>query len=786
MREKKKMVLLLGIELLLLIYSIGIFMVPLKEYQFEGKSLVSSYGAYLEDFFGKYGNGCYIDDSIHADKEALAKLEDGESETVLLTVGSEPVDLKRGSYEIQINYITNDNQNTYSVSDKYNSWQAVSGRQGVFLDAEKQGERFPLYTWSGIEGYSVTVQYSGTGWIFVREIVIRETDAWKWVNLTIIVFLCVVLNAILFWRRRNSDNVDLPKKRAVGWIILLLTIFASAPLFSVYLYTGHDLGFHLFRIEGIRESLRSGQIPVRVPFSWLNGYGYAVSVFYGDILLYFPAILRMIGFTVQDAYKIYVIGINFSTALICYYCLYKLLKHRTAALMGSMAYVLAPYRLGCIFVRGAVGEYTAMTFLPLIIYGLYCIYMGDDKKERERGWISVVLGFSGVIQSHIITTVLAGIFAVVFCLLMIRKTLRWNYLKELIKIVIATLTVNMSFLIPFLDYMRYDYQTTNMENYGRTGAQGAYLGQILALFSIGSGYANEVGGDIGSGEELSYAIGGAFLAAGILWYLYRTVYGQKRKADVKLYRIGNYSLGLGMMALFMATIWFPWNYIEQSSGTMAMIVQNIQFPWRALGLASALLAIVLACVVCRVKQRENRGESDALIVALGVLIFITGGYFISNMQQYGNTIRVQEGYDLNSESIGGGEYLPVGTDNEMWHGEQNILMGKNIVVVSDEKSGGMINVTCQNQGNELSYIDVPFLYYKGYAATDISTNQKLKVTSGEGNRVRVELPGNYQGTLKIHFEEPWYWRMSEVVSLVAAVLILGKLYRGHRSRERKV
>lgn len=54
-----------------------------------------------------------------------------------------------------------------------------------------------------------------------------------------------------------------------------------------------DLRVHLMRIEGIADQLRLGHVPVRMQSVWLDGYGYPISIYYGDIFLYFPAVLLL-------------------------------------------------------------------------------------------------------------------------------------------------------------------------------------------------------------------------------------------------------------------------------------------------------------------------------------------------------------------------------------------------------------------------------------------------------------------------------------------------------------
>ena len=102
----------------------------------------------------------------------------------------------------------------------------------------------------------------------------------------------------------------------------------------------------------------------------INEKGYPFSLMYSDVFLYPAAVLRILGFSLQTSYKVYVASITVATVGITFYALRKMFRSDCAALLGTALYTLSFYRLTNVFVRAAVGEYTAMAFLPLVVYGL--------------------------------------------------------------------------------------------------------------------------------------------------------------------------------------------------------------------------------------------------------------------------------------------------------------------------------------------------------------------------------------------------------------------------------
>ena len=198
--------------------------------------------------------------------------------------------------------------------------------------------------------------------------------------------------------------------------LLGVTLLACGPFLTGGLWHGSDLGYHLRRIENIAMGLAAGQFPVRIQSDWVNGCGYAVGVFYGDALLYAPALLRLAGVPVSAAYDAYLFGITLCTAAAGYYAGRRLGGGRCACAAGAVLYTLSAYRLCDVTDRAALGEYTALAFLPLVAAGFWRTLRPD--RARLPGWALLVLGLSGVLQSHLLSfemTVLLLALAALLC-----------------------------------------------------------------------------------------------------------------------------------------------------------------------------------------------------------------------------------------------------------------------------------------------------------------------------------------------------------------------------------
>ena len=84
-----------------------------------------------------------------------------------------------------------------------------------------------------------------------------------------------------------------------------ITLLACLPLFSNYLYFGHDLEFHMQRIAAMAAELSYGQFPVRLTTTTLNGYGYASPLCYCELFLLLPALLYNLWLPLRTCYQVY-------------------------------------------------------------------------------------------------------------------------------------------------------------------------------------------------------------------------------------------------------------------------------------------------------------------------------------------------------------------------------------------------------------------------------------------------------------------------------------------------
>ncbi len=559
------------------------------------------------------------------------------------------------------------------------------------------------------------------------------------------------------------------KGKSTAYVIVLgvvVTIVTTIPLMMSGLWkngTGHDMFFHLLRIEGICEGIKSGQFPVRIQPEWYNGYGYACSIFYGDVFLLIPAMLHLVGLPLQTAYKIFIVLVNICTFYVAFVSFRGIFDDETIASLGATWYTLSLYRLINVYIRHAVGEYTAMIFFPLIGYALFCLLKKEAKPSK--GMKALIIGVTGILQSHIISFELSICVMVVICIIYIKRVFRREVIFAFIKAIGITILLNLWFLVPLMDYMKTGvFNANTVSEYKKTadiGESGLFLKQMFKLL-YGAGGVN-LPASAGLDGEMPLGVGLGSLIVILLGIC--VIIRMRRDVTAEKTKFGLVICGGTLMALWMSSLYFPWRMLGKLGNAIKYAIVNIQFPWRLLGIASILIAL-LVCIIATDKYKTIRIIVIIAFLALGV----SDAYMLYDETRVSEQVEVYDIDNLNTCEPSGEEYLPYGTDvSELKEGD---VRTTNISVLNWDKNYLTFTASVVNHSDEPGYLLAPMLFYKGYRAVmDDADQTALEITFGDNKRVLVTIPGRTEGIVKIYWDKPILWRVSDAISLLCMVVI---------------
>lgn len=661
-----------------------------------------------------------------------------------------------------------------TVGASKSSFQALRCN-GASVLAHRREIDIEAYVVDRVDSAFVICNYIGeTGQPVERIELYRTSDGWR--MLAFILLLAeTVVNLLICLREKLRSGALSTEQGIVAGVLALSVLLAYLPYCTDYMGLGADRAFHLLRIEGLKETLLHGeQFPVRVQEYWLYGHGYAVSSFYGDLFLFFPALLRLIGFSLMDAYKMFVLAVLAGTAIIAYRSFYRCTGSRYGALLGSVLYELAPYHIYNIYNRNAVGEYLGMMFLPMVICGFYLVYTQDEKKQDYAGAkVPLVVGLSGILQSHILTCEMTAVALVLAALVMWRKTFRKETLRELVKAAGAFLLVNAWFWIPLLKmlsvdkYALSDIVTQDIQYMG-TRAAG-----ILQLYP----YA-------GAGQTGMYNCEpiqiGAALWAVLLCYIAVRICRREKEAGNPYDKAMKWGTLLGVLSLFLSTRYFPWDTVARIPG-IGLLATAIQFPTRLLTIATLFTSFTAAFFVPWLKEESAHWETGissivrtGSVLAIAVIALWATLFHVNEISYNLGSLRLYTAENMGNVSVINGEYLLKETDvsQMQYHApvaDEGLLWG------DYDKKGLTINLHVENRSAQELYMELPLTGYRGYG---IDADGETAVPYIAGDRgthgdLRIAVPPGYAGDIRVSYKGFFLFRAAEAISGVTVLLWLG-------------
>lgn len=536
------------------------------------------------------------------------------------------------------------------------------------------------------------------------------------------------------------------------FISLVVLLVAFLPLFTVNCINGHDLEYHLLRIESLKEGILSGNPFLKVNMLYFGGRGYASSLFYPDFLLYIPALLRCMGISINASFHLFVAVCIILSFAFMYYCVTKILLNiskannleniRLAGVVAAVVYVLAQYHIDDIYTRSAVGEYTAMIFLPFVMYGLYDLIWG----EMRRPFMTVI-GVAGVLLCHTNTLVFViGVYVLVFIGVLITRRLKTDSFLRLVKAAIMTLLLTAFYYVPMVEQF--------LKGRFQTGAGGFDLDyEKLLLRDV---FVNK-------NPALGIALPVTLLVAGLFAHILRF---HKEDMDIIPINLGDMMSALAVLFTLCSTGFLPWKRLQR-------ILSFVQFPWRLFIMATVFMSVAVAMYVFYIVKCAAKGQ----ILSLGVLVIISAVMIISAV---GNISRIDEGYYSYSNdyysyvphtgSVIGGEWLPeavIDRDALLKNCDEAVTDLGDTLMVSRTANSLKVDISEVNAG----YIDVPFIYYAGYAATDAEGSELTVSGEGINGSVRVYLDRAAKGEIEVYYAGTLLQKLASMLSLVTLFVL---------------
>lgn len=664
--------------------------------------------------------------------------------------------MNRGSYTVRMEYKTEGKDTVVEL------WEQANKIAAWPMDPQKREFLADFTLSKDAKQLQIRVNYGGTGDVKIQSLEIEpHTRFYTDTYFIIVVFMLVNGLGCLYLKKGRGYFTQ---EKIIDYSIILgVALLATSPMMQTYLYNGDDLCYHLARLEGLKDGILDGQIPVNILPDGLRGNGY-LNAMYPYLFLYIGAFLRICRVSLALSYKVIVFCANLGSAFCAYVAMKSMTKSRRSVILAVVLYTLMPYRFTNIFSRGDLGETLALVFWPLVIAGLYHVVMGDRKK-----WYFLVIGFTGALQSHILSAAFVAAFCVVTALLYCGRILRERRYQEIGKAAGLSLLLNAWYLAPFLYYYfgeNIAKDVLRWSGYFEQSINPSNLTQSLSLYNK-------------QYFSLGMALFGC-IGIGVIYLLYERRGRMTQQEGFLLYL-----LVFGSVLTFMITGYFP-NRVLMENGVFENIATMLQFPWRFLGPASACFVFVGAIGISRSEIiKPYRNYVFTLLVGLNLLVIVSVPTD-NNHMPYDNAQAVaSKGHESKLITNIGIFYphewrLDGASDDKLT--TSVVVSDMNHVMVRDYQKKGTKAAVVYTADSSECYIELPILSYRGYRASD-ENGDAVEIGRGVGARMRFMVQGD-------GMEHRIYVRYGPVAgfviaNLVSAMTIAGCIWYMFRKRKDK-
>ena len=526
-------------------------------------------------------------------------------------------------------------------------------------------------------------------------------------------------------------------------IIFLVTTFLFMPFLSLNFNEGHDTIFHLTNIDAITKMILNLNFSKITPYLAGN-HGYGTMIFYPN----FPHIVTgivNIPFYLLNKGPIYSMKIvYFMIMLLSAYFMYKLVflltKNKNKSLLSSIVYINMPYYLCDIYIRGSFNESFIFVFMPMILIGLINL-LNNNKKEFYKYFI---IGYMGMINSHLVLSVYFTFLVLVFMLFNIKK-----YVKNIKPLLVSSLII----LILIIPDMILLIQHKNLEIYT------VFKNEIVSSTSetvktFGLSIKDFIIPGMNEYDLFKYIniIPIIFMIIGI----------------IKCFKEGkNKSIYMGLLSILVISIIlslkiFPYEYLPK-------LLLSIQFAYRNMCFIILIVSIFAGIGLGKFKSNYQL----PIIYLTTIILCITVSPFINKFYQIRDNYYEDRGVKMGMGAHA--EYLTLkGHNNLIYYYNRDdsikVLNDANSNIKITKNKTPYLEFTVSNIYKEIE-IELPRIYYLGYEIKQISSKKTYNIKYNESNNGFIKLKIKRNGKIIVKYKGTTLYNYFKIIRLLFIIII---------------
>lgn len=551
--------------------------------------------------------------------------------------------------------------------------------------------------------------------------------------------------------------------------VILLSFGTVFPLLRNGFFQVHD-DTSVVRVFEMSKSLTDGMFPVRWVQDLGYGYGYPIFNFYAPLPYYLGSILNLAGFDLLSSTKL-MIAIGVLTSAVTMFFFSKRYFGNLGGILSAVAYVYFPYHAVNIYVRGAIGEFFAYAFLPLVFYGFFSILEIKKFKEiilRTEIILSLSLGIFLVAVSHNLSLLMLMIIlapAILFGLFAAKSKI--TLLTSSIVLISLGILLSSFYVIPA--FLEMGFTNVSSQIGGGANFNDHYV-CVSQIWQSQWGFGGSIPGCV---DGLSFAFGKInlfLLTLAFAFLIYRIIKRKIEKTE---------KIVVICLLLFLISVFFMTGYsrpVWESISYMAYI----QYPWRFINFSALFFSFITGYCVYFLDKHRKTFVFPFVCLALLILLLTSVKYFQpQTYNDHDSTYYKDPDYIKFTVSKISDEYLP-----------PEFVKPVSLTLIPDQrfavKNGdGVVSTVLDNTNSKkASYafegsgqIHINTAYFPAWKAYVNGNSVKIDQVK---NGMDLRVPGG-SGELMLNFEQTLTEVLGNTISVVSffallAVIIISKTY----------
>lgn len=558
------------------------------------------------------------------------------------------------------------------------------------------------------------------------------------------------------------------KKIIFPLLVIVLSLFAVLPLFNQDFFTVHD-NTQVTRVFEMGNALSDGAFPVRWVENLGYGYGYPIFNFYAPLPYYIGGTVALLSANALLGTKI-MFGVGILLSGVTMFYTTRRFFGDAAGLVAGVIYMYFPYHALNIYVRGAVGEFFAYAFLPIVFMGAFMLFEKAQKKTNIRELfypaVTLSIGIALVGISHnltlFMTTVLLGVFFLIAVCFTKAKKL---FVLSFIAAFLFGVLLSAFYVIPSFTEMNY----TNVNSV--VGGGSDYPDHFVCVSQLWEGVWGYGGSTSGCLDGISFKLGKTntlFVALSLFVFAYLLLI-KKKSFALSLFGISFALLALSVF-LVLPYSQFVWDSVP--------FMEYLQFPWRFSNFIALFSSFVIAFEIYGVSQfTKERYVYTVSAIVIGATLLLNAKLFTP---QGFNTNYVNEtnpSYIRYTVSKISDEYLPNNFSRPESASKVPTVVysfeGKNISSLIEKNSR---NIVISYNIPESQRIFVNLAYFPSWSVA-INGNKIDYMNANPG--ITFEVPRG-EGEIEIKNEGTMVENTANAISLIAILGLIAGIIVVHK------